>query len=120
MATDDQIYESNKVKAMTKFWIIIALILTSGAVGGMHLFLNRPFHPEPPVPETKPLVSAEECTKMCGETGIASYDVKACTCNPPKKPGLLQVDKMDCNCACVPMTWRQQQNSENKEVPQQR
>lgn len=121
MATpEDMMFENQQFKLKARMTVTITFLVVSGVVGSTYLFLNRPIHPEPPVQEAKPLISSEDCIKMCPETGVASYDLKGCTCNPPKKPGLLQVDKMDCNCACVPMTWRQQQSSENKEVPQQR
>lgn len=99
---------------------VIAFVIVCGFVAVSYLFFNRPYHQEAPAPEKKPLITAEECSKMCSEVGVAKYDLNECSCNPPKKPGLLQVDKMDCNCACVPMTWRQIQESGNKEVPQQR
>jgi hypothetical protein len=111
-SVEDQMYENKRVQTYTRFGIFIAIIVVGGMLGALRMCYARPIPPP-----TAPLISAEACGQMC-PTGVAEYNHEGCTCNHPQV-NAVQVDKMDCNCACVPMNRGQETQSSNKNQPLQ-
>ena len=93
MATnvDDQIYENKKVQMMTQMWVILALVLSVTLLGGLYLVTTRPTH--------SPIVTMENCAKLCGENGVDDYNADACKCLAPKAVMAPRIEHMTCECS---------------------
>lgn len=90
MSPEDMMYENQKYKMKARMWVSLIFLVVSGAVSVTYLELNRPVDQAP-----APLISADECTKMCTETGVGSYDRQNCVCKKPLQP---VVGRMMCDC----------------------
>lgn len=98
---EDMMYEDRQLKMKTRMWITLAFLGVSGITSVTYLVLHRPIRPDPvvetvpPPPVPAPLMSADECTKMCTEAGVGSYDRQNCVCKKPLQP---VVGRMMCDC----------------------
>jgi len=104
MATDEQqLFSNEKTRMVTRFLWWLALIVVSGVLGGMYMYINRPARAAKITPES--------CTTMCGENGLEEYNLDECRCRraPVQVPSInitpTTVEKIEnVVCTCRPAT----------------
>lgn len=91
---EDQIYESAKIKTLTKFWFAVVVVVVSGGLGLRHL-LNVRAGMNP--------MTAESCKAVCTH-GVGHFGDGVCDCSaaPPQLPDRPLPWKCECGPVRVP------------------